>query len=430
MDRSDRIARSSLYIAAHSVALAYKMPVKKGPKMRWKVILSHLSTVWRVSIVVSNLMKLFVSPKRIAKSSLDWNNKDKITWVDYLLVNYLPQINHFSKLYYGVYCVCAGIPIVWRIYIDYILTKRLQKCKGSFSHQQELISFILNGPNERCKNSGHNCHFVVEADRVAAQFHKRNLEMLQESRRESLLSRAYRKDEYSNDIKVKSMCLVPINSADHLHDHSQDRLNSILRAVNIYLALTIIMKIPIYYFATIGLYEFTVTTADNIKWSFHLITIYGVIEFSYIFYSVLSMLTFVHIWIIAFYADARYKCMALLDELDELKWEYSYNERLDIPSEIISKLHLKLWEYFTYLKLLDKNVAPYGRFLTILLLMGLSFSHAVLNLKEKAVQMVIGSVLATIIMTYFTLHSISNDLEQQVSRIAVQGANSLNSTID
>lgn len=390
----------------------------------------QLTLVWSILILITSLLKFFIPLEvSVALISPDLNStrlaEPQRELRDLLLLNYLPRVNEFGKLYYGLVSVSVGAPLLWRIYLNYLRPRRRNSKTPNAA--RKLVLFFINGPNVQIQSQVGCRHSLakqlLKSDDINTRLFTFDLDLITRSRRKTPLSTLHHQLGARESKEADEVYRNPIRSHDFLADYSTKRWMFLARHVYCMILFIITVSLPIMYFTILGL-DSVLDNFGHQSGEDSLLHLYGVCEQFYAITQAALFFVFTNIFIALFYADLMYKSAPIrleLRELDQLyqvdmqrRLEKSYEEKVEMNLK-----QLRLWAYFDNIDQLDSFVNKYSIMSLLILVIGLSFGQSFLRIEIPELWMGTAAVLSSNIISFTFLYLISWRIEQRVSRIRI-----------
>lgn len=441
------------------------------PTKKWIIFVDRVTQLWSLVILVTSLIKSLKFPDQ-QQPLQEQNNKLS----DLLLLNYLPRINEFGKLYYGLVCISIGAALVWRVYLNFYrpkCTKHRLKCNFAapnidndngqaenseiFDAKCELFEFFMKGPREA--ESAEKSRLMLSrrrhadaferlirvrhvADQLASRYHRHHsLDPVKLARQTGYLSRQHAKSRSSpgtgaptqlklttrdQSVSLSHVYKIPVRSADFLSDHSRARWNHLAKITLTVTAMILTVSVPLCAYCIIGLrsvhaqfaldHGLNLAQIEGDRRIYAGLLVYGILEQAYACSQAAMFFIFTNIFITLFLADLTYKLTPIRREVAILAKLYRTEKVTQLPREEIYRQQLRLWAYFDNIFLLDDFVSKYSVVSMTTLVIGLSFGQSYLKVADPTLKSGTLAALISNFLSFTYLHLISWYIEQRVSR--------------
>ena len=432
------------------------------PTSLWLLAIDRLTIGWSVVIIITSSIKILDLHNLIQLQTTETNSTESLkppTARDLLILNFMPQINDFGKLYFGVTSVTTGSALVWRIYLNFIRPNlghhnRGPPASGSelFNPKREVVEFFKSGPQTlgepRARHLRRRRRAVKPTEQTAGSWawhwsHKvATLHPDRQPRQGQLLAKIHgswrrkwresqldwsqagcrpEEEEEEEGKEEQELVLqvyrIPIRSADFLHDRSQARWNFLARQVYAFCASCLIMSSVNLYYIVRGLHfvlvQFGPQTGSGplANWLF----IYGALEQIYAITQAMIFFVFTNIFITLFHADLVYKMRPIRREIRILSHLYNTMQLETIPLDQVRREQIRLWAYFDNIHQIDAFVSRFSLISMLTLIIGLSFGQSYLRVSNTSLKTATAFALLSNLMSFTYLHLISWSVEQIVS---------------
>lgn len=416
--------------------------------------LDKTTLIWSFIALITNLIKYLQYQKfaeigvRNQNNTNDFNCGGKYHYelklTDLILLNYLPCINEFGPLYYGLSCVAIGSPLIWRLYLNYY--RPLFSKKGLSSRVRhdgiiKIIRFFVYGPkNEAQQFEEKDLTRTVELELVRAREHHSHLSVELEYGQsyklfnpismDQLLARYWRKNKTDYvDNNPSEFYENPIRKHNFFIWQSEARWNIMLRRV-ITIGFSIsILSIPIVWFTIEGLNTvliyFTIYNDIGQKdFRPNILYYYGIAEQFYGCTQGALFFIFTNFFLIIFHSDLTY-LFEMINKDINLLWKemYSSAETTGILTpephneDLTKRIHMiqtRLWAFFDHIVKIDSFVSKYSLISILTFVITILFGQSYLKVQEPALRRGTIAVVLTSFLSFTILYIISWDIERRV----------------
>lgn len=453
-ERKVKLNRSFITICSTLASVNNEFNIETNSFLRsW----DKITLIWSFITLTTNCLKCLqyqqLAPlgSRNQTNSNDFNCGEKYHYVwkfeDLILLNYLPCINEFGQLYYGLSSVAIGSPLIWRLYLNYyrpLFSKNNLSTKVCHDGIVEIIKFFLYGPDYNTKQieekellntveleltraREHHCHLSVEIE------YGQSLKLFNPIPRDELLARYWRKNISifsANFDEISESYENPIRKHNFFTCRSNGRWNFIFKRVIIIGSIICLATIPITWFTIKGLRTVLIycTLRNNNGENdlrIDLLYYYGAAEQIYCCAQGALFFIFTNFFLIIFHADLIYSFRFITKDIYLLWGEiYSYVESTGIltpephDEALTKRIHMiqtRLWAFFDHIKKLDSFVSSYSLASIITLIIGILFGQSYLKVQEATLRRGTIAVLLANFLSFTTLYIISWDIERKVS---------------
>lgn len=403
------------------------------PPNKWITALDWITMAWSAIILATTTTKLVTIDRKISE---DFPNLR-----DVLLLNYVPLIKDFGRLYYSMLLVGVGIPFIWRVYLNILRPMFDKKPHPKYDAKRKLVQFLIEGPrisphgqlnigtiasvfahcispSEEAKIFAHRPEDCVYRDGVpsretihSAYFSKKN---------RSLLTYLYDSHDFdsADPYTLDQVYENPMKSNNFFSEYSQSRWKYLFKHVYCWNFGVCLYALPIFWCVGIGF-----NSVSGRFGAHHLITgywataiyLYGVSEQIYACCQTALFLTFTNLFVTLFHADLVFKARPIRRGLERINMLYlnnCYNYSLAFKEDI-QRQQLRIWAFFDDLTQLDTYVSKYSLISMILFVVSMSFGQSYFTLEDAALKTGTAAVMLSNFISFSFLYIISWDIEKR-----------------
>lgn len=414
----------------------------------------RITIVWSFIALITNFLKYLQYTQYAEIGSRDQDNPNdfncggnhhhELKLTDLILLNYLPCVNEFGPLFYGLTCVAIGSPLIWRLYLNYFRPRYSEKSLSSKVHHDgiiEIIRFFVYGPNNESQQVGvkelsdtvelelirareHHCHLSVEIE------YGQSLKLFNPISVNELLARYWRKNITNyEDNNPSEFYENPIRKHNFFTFQSEARWNFMLKRVVTIGLIISISGIPIIWYTIEGLETvllfFTFHNNNGERdLRINFLHYYGIAEQYYSCTQGALFFVFTNFFLIMFHSDLTY-LFRFIDQDINLLWREIYSSveatgtiKPEPHNEALTRrIHMiqtRLWAFFDHVIKIDSFVSKYSLSSVITLVIGILFGQSYLKVQEPTLRRGAIAVLLANFFSFTILYVISWDIERRV----------------
>lgn len=475
MPKPKRIHARFITVCASWASLNNELDLAAGTVLK---LIDRLTIAWSFVIFITNIVKFLTFQNKLkqtdslalsAHETLDSylhkirSNPEQVEHYQLkhlLVLDYLPRINDFGKLYYGLVSVSIGAPLAWRIYLN--LYRPHARSRASLSSlraldtKRDLVRFFIRGPHEhQAVGKKHfdwsqSSWFVSsdKADTSRRPFGGPNFKVLScidldsTRRRKEPLSRLHARrtsgqldgrfmanlssSSFSSEhlVQTAKTFRIPIRVFDFLQDRSKAHWLFLIKLVYFMCTWVSSVSVPILWLTVGGLAtvmkNFSIPISRSGKLGLFMV-LYGHLEQFYACTQAALFFIFTNIFITLFHADIVYKLQLLKRDLVDLNRRYLQVEsggasKRTLPTrKQVHTQQLKLWALFDQISQIDDFVSKYSVISMVTFVIGVSFGQSYLKVQDQKLKLATASVLLSNLLSFSYLYLLSWDIEKRVS---------------
>lgn len=436
-NRLIKLNRIFLVVCAYCASLNTELGL---PTRTWLVCIDRLTQGWSCVILATSLVKFIRFPREPA------GRDQQSSLGDILALNYLPRINEFGKLYFGLVSISIGAALAWRLYLNSYRSKLM--CSSAnptaqqlFDAKYEVIEFFMSGPTQhdtatirrsldqrRHAKAFESLASVRRiASDLASRFHRHpSLHPVKLPRQASLLARVHgwnrtlAPGHSAHGLGHQSTFLlqvyrVPIRSSDFLSDRSETRWNFLAKSVLAFASVLTVIGVPLFWLSIVGLESVRLQFGPAPSDQYHdLLLAYGMLEQAYACSQAAMFFVFTNVFITIFLADLMHKLRPIRREVEIICRLYQVERVRRLPRGEIHRQQLQLWAYFDNVFVLDDFVSKYSVVSMTTLIIGLSFGQSYLKVTDPPLKVGTVAALLSNFLSFTYLHLVSWHIEQRV----------------
>jgi len=407
------------------------------PTVPFLTIIDRITIVWSVVIFITSLLKFHTFKENPPQDLNDcMTGEHLVSFRDVLLLNYLPCVNEFGKLYYGLVSVSIGSPLAWRLYLSYY--KQARHMSPNLDAKRKLVIFFLEGSTSSSKQSAG----IHPTGIINASIHSKNFDWplladnevfkgsdvpstKAEANCKPLAHLSYLHHGQSAIRGKDKLARVgffnnPIRSLDYVTDRTETRWRYLVRHVYKVLSIIAMLSLPILCFTIEGLqmvmHNFS-PSSDKVADLNRVLNLYGYMEQFYACTQGALFFVFTNIFITLFHIDLINKFRPVKRDLQWLNMVQVTGgiDEVKSATTIIRAQQMRLWAYFDNIAQLDSFVSKYSVISMITFIIGISFGQSFLKVEERSLKTGTAAVLISNFLSFSYLYLISWDIEQRVS---------------